>query len=126
MKVITVLVSVFLTGCGTSFYMADTSLPKAGLRVATNLGGNTFFSLGSRDSCEKKDFHKSALGWFHPSAGSVQAWRRGTDKRVGLKGGDIFESNMQAEHYINVGLQPRIRIENISGFTYGAFSNLES
>ena len=120
------LMCLTLSACSATFYSIDPVAPKAGLRVATDLGGNTSFNVGSRMSCEEKDFFEGLLGWFHPAAGSMQAGRRGTDKRIGLEGSDHYRSNMQAEHYISVAEQPRFNISNISGFTYGVISTLNS
>lgn len=119
-------VCVLLSACSATFYSMDPAEPKAGLRVATDLGGNTNFNIGSRSSCEEKEFGPGLLGWFHPMAGSMQAGRRGIDKRIGLAGGDAYKSNMQAEHYISVAEQPRFNIGNISGYTYGVISTLNS
>jgi hypothetical protein len=100
MKKLTILVWILvLTGCaGGDWYKAQDTASVAKLRVAAIAESNTEFASKAHPSCDTEEWH--ILGWFHPSAGSMQAGRRGFDRRVGIPLGNEYPDNMYAEHII--------------------------
>lgn len=101
MKTIFAVMSVLaLSGCaGGDWYKAENTSSTARLRVIALAPSNTEFATKQNPSCDTEEWH--ILGWFHPSAGSLQAGRRGFDRRVGMPLSSEYPDNMFAEHIID-------------------------
>ena len=88
-----------LTGCAAgNWYKAET-LTTARLRAVALDSPNALLAVISTASCDPKE--QTVLGWFHPSAESFQANRRGFDRRLGMPLGDTYPNNQFAEHLID-------------------------
>jgi hypothetical protein len=100
MKIILIFVSILtLSGCAAgNWYTAENLSATTQLRVVALATSNTEISVIPKPSCDPES--KRVLGWFHPDAGSMQASRRGFDRRIGLPLGNAYPENMYAEHII--------------------------
>lgn len=115
MRIVTLLsIALVLSGCAAGdWYKAPNGAEIARLRVVASAPSNTMIEAISKPTCDSQD--SQLLGWFHPMAGSMQANRRGYDRRVGIPLGHLYPNNMFAEHTIEAS-------KSISVFASGIFT----
>ena len=98
-KILVICFVSLLNGCAAgNWYKAETSTT-ARLRAVALDSPNASLSVIPTPSCEPKE--ETVLGWFHPSAESFQASRRGFDRRIGMPLAETYPKNQFAEHLID-------------------------
>ena len=98
-KLLSTILILLLSGCAAgTWYKAETT-NTAKLRAVALDSPNALVAVIPNASCEPKQ--ETVLGWFHPSAESFQASRRGFDRRTGIPLGEAYPNNQYSEHLVD-------------------------